>query len=525
TLTITPPANSSEDFTLTVTATSSEDGTTAQTVAELNVNVTGVADTPDLTVADASGVAGVAIPLDISANLTDTDGSESLSITIAGVPTGAILSAGTDNGDGTWTISSDEIANGALDNLTITPPANSDADFALTVTATSSEDGTFATRTQTLNVDVEAAAVADTPTLRVALGTPTTHQGATTYPLEITAALTDTDGSETLSITIAGVPEGATLSAGTHNPDGTWTLTADQLSGLTLTTPRGSPVGQDGFNLSVTATATETVGGDTASTSASIILGSQGNPETIVGSDGNDWIDGRSGQDTINAGAGDDTVIGGEGVDFIDGGAGNDTLVGSQGADTILGGDGDDNIQGGQGDDILIGGAGNDRIDGGLGLDTAVFEGNYRDYTVAINADGTITVTSPNGDVDTLTGIERFQFADMTLTRGDLDGVEDPVLNAGNVTGGEDTAIPLNITAALGDPDETATMTIVIAGVPNGATLSAGTDNGDGTWTLTPDQLKGLAITPPKDFYGEIDLRVTATASEDGTSASRSETL
>ena len=32
--------------------------------------------------------------------------------------------------------------------------------------------------------------------------------------------------------------------------------------------------------------------------------------------------------------------------------------------------------------------------------------------------------------------------------------------------------------------------------LPDGAVLSAGTDNGDGTWTLTPDQLTGLAVTP-----------------------------
>ena len=38
---------------------------------------------------------------------------------------------------------------------------------------------------------------------------------------------------------------------------------------------------------------------------------------------------------------------------------------------------------------------------------------------------------------------------------------------------------------------------IVISGVPDGATLSAGTDNGDGTYTVTADQLEGLTITPP----------------------------
>ncbi|MBM3582395.1 MAG: hypothetical protein FJX37_10590, partial [Alphaproteobacteria bacterium] len=208
-LTITPPANSSDDITLSIVTTTRETLTgheaTNHTASSITVNVSGVADAPDLTVADASGVAGVAIPLDISANLTDTDGSESLSITIAGVPAGAVLSAGTDNGNGTWTLTPAQ-----LSGLTLTPAANSSDDFTLTVKAISSEDGTTATAQQTLNVMVTG--VADAPTVTVANAT-----GAedTAIPLNIAANFADMDGSETHTITIAGVPAGAVLSAGT----------------------------------------------------------------------------------------------------------------------------------------------------------------------------------------------------------------------------------------------------------------------------------------------------------------------
>jgi len=58
----------------------------------------------DLDIEAASGNEDGAIALNIDAALTDTDGSEELSIVIAGVPEGAELSAGTDNGDGTWKI-------------------------------------------------------------------------------------------------------------------------------------------------------------------------------------------------------------------------------------------------------------------------------------------------------------------------------------------------------------------------------------------------------------------------------------
>ena len=55
------------------------------------------------------------------------------------------------------------------------------------------------------------------------------------------------------NLTITGVPAGATLSAGIHNADGSWTLTPAQLAGLTLTS--------DGevqhFTLTVTGAATD----------------------------------------------------------------------------------------------------------------------------------------------------------------------------------------------------------------------------------------------------------------------------
>ena len=70
--------------------------------------------------------------------------------------------------------------------------------------------------------------------------------------------------SDTVSITIAGVPAHATLSAGTSNGSGTWTLTPAQLSGLTLTADDATTA-----NLTVTATNT---GGATASSSKSIAL-------------------------------------------------------------------------------------------------------------------------------------------------------------------------------------------------------------------------------------------------------------
>jgi len=53
-----------------------------------------------------------------------------------------------------------------------------------------------------------------------------------------------------------------------------------------------------------------------------------------------------------------------------------------------------------------------------------------------------------------------------------------------------------------------------VAALPESATLSAGQDNGDGTWSLAPDDLDDLTLTPPQDYNGEFSLQVTATATE-----------
>jgi Ca2+-binding RTX toxin-like protein len=55
---------------------------------------------------------------------------------------------------------------------------------------------------------------------------------------------------------------------------------------------------------------------------------------------GNDLIIGTSGDDNINGGAGDDCILGGDGNDTLNGGAGRDVLLGGPGDDALDGGGG-----------------------------------------------------------------------------------------------------------------------------------------------------------------------------------------
>ncbi|HUT48382.1 MAG TPA: Ig-like domain-containing protein, partial [Alphaproteobacteria bacterium] len=632
-LTITPPADSDVDFTLTVTATSTDGADTADTVDTIDVTVDAVADAPTVTVADVSGVEDTAIALNIASALTDTDGSESLAVTVAGVPAGASLSAGTDQGGGVWTLTPAQLA-----GLTITPPADSDVDFTLTVTSTATETdgGDTADTVDTMTVTVNPAA--DAPTLTVA---DASGDEDTAIALSISSALTDTDGSETLAVTVAGVPAGASLSAGSDQGGGVWTLTPAQLAGLTITPPSDSDVD---FTLTVTATATD--GADTADTVDTIdvtVDAVADAPTLTVTSDvtGNEdrAVDVTVSQPTLDAAvAGTTVIVSGmpagaalnNGVDNGDGtwtvdpadlpglmvtppsGSSADipltvtvngpTMLIETGFDSDADGFSyaDDTFRGtsepGYADGAYGGSAGETgggiQVDlGGIdGVDINGMSGGWsQTFNVPANATGTLTFSyrmTMSGEYESNEYGEVLAAIDGTLmgTGGtdyilhvdgdgggdaDYDGgwrtvtIDLGSLSAGNHTltlGGynnlktfddEDTqvyfddvsltttgqivseavtadieaGIPLTIASALTDTDGSETLAITIAGVPSGATLSAGTDQGGGVWTLTPAQLAGLTIDPADDSDADFTLTVTATSTDGSDTATTVDTI
>ena len=167
------------------------------------VNVAAVADAPSITLQAATGDENATIPLTVS---VDPHGGGVVAVIISDVPAGATLSAGTHNPDGSWTLTI-----GQLNGLTLTPPAHTSGDFNLTITAINTEGNSVASASASLPISIDGVANAPTITIQAASGAEDN-----TVPLTINVAANG-DGNETLSITITGVPAGATLSAGTHN--------------------------------------------------------------------------------------------------------------------------------------------------------------------------------------------------------------------------------------------------------------------------------------------------------------------
>ncbi len=125
--------------------------------------------------------------------------------------------------------------------------------------------------------------------------------------------------------------------------------------------------------------------------------------DTLIGNEGDNYLEGGSGSDTIDGRGGNDLIRGGgvfrghscvhtdvffgfvDDPDQLRGGNGNDTIFGGlklvgrsdcsssdDGGDEILGEAGDDALFGNQGEDDLNGGSGTDELAGGTGQDACV---------------------------------------------------------------------------------------------------------------------------------------------------------
>ncbi len=92
-------------------------------------------------------------------------------------------------------------------------------------------------------------------------------------------------------------------------------------------------------------------------------------------------------------------------------------------ADAVNAGSGDDVINGNGGNDRVQGGAGNDAINGGSGIDMSIYTGTRSNYVAGGTSTGwTLTDSSGRDGRDTLTSVERLQFADGKKLALDLSG-------------------------------------------------------------------------------------------------------
>ncbi|MDW1767653.1 tandem-95 repeat protein [Vibrio sp. Vb2532] len=182
-------------------------------------------DNIEITVADADyqiiGTEDTPVPLDIDAALSDTDGSENLSILIEDVPEGSALSAGVDNGDGTWSLQP-----GELEGLEFIPSADFNGDVTLTVNATSTDVDTGTTATATQDVTIHISPTNDAPEVTGDITAVTAEDNSITLTQEqLLEHAVDIDGDDLSAINLSTNDENATVEM---NEDGSFTITPSE---------------------------------------------------------------------------------------------------------------------------------------------------------------------------------------------------------------------------------------------------------------------------------------------------------
>lgn len=141
--------------------------------------------------------------------------------------------------------------------------------------------------------------------------------------------------------------------------------------------------------------------------------------------------------DVMEGDEGLDTLVGTDGDDFLSGGGGGDLIFGEDGDDELRGNGGRDILVGGFGEDTLVGGAGRDVLIGGpdgdvfvLQRNRAVNEVEQADVILAFQ----VNFVDPNSPIDTIGLTGRLEFDDLILTQSGPDTIVS-IANNGRILG------------------------------------------------------------------------------------------
>ncbi|BCB42218.1 hypothetical protein VagYM19_13450 [Vibrio alginolyticus] len=494
------------------------------------------------------GLQDTAIPLsEIKASLNDTDGSESLKVTLTGLPVGAILSDGSSSITVATIDEELDVTSWALDALTVTPPAGSHDDFTINLKATSTEraNGDSAESNLAINVVVHENLPTETESDIGKTNEDNSLQG--------NVLRNDFDDDNTLMvdhITINGtdyaVGQNVSLTSGTLlvNQDGSYVFEpTEHWSGdvplISYTTNTGATNTLD-INVvavadapAITINVGELVKRDAVDPNHNLATSAIDKTPTE-----NELVAADLGLDDVvqknHSYAG---VMLGDNNDRSD----TDSL--------FVGTDYNDTFYGGGGDDVFIGGGNNDSFYGDDastitdydGRDTVYLTGNFSDYKMTFKDDhgGQVPywILLDNRSIDSVndhTGsddrgdhlyeIERIVFADKVVELKP-DGTYEVL---------QERWIPVDINVDLVDVDgsESLAQTVFVEGLPDGVELyidghAVNQDaNGNYLVTLDANGKVSLDIRVPFDYEGSLEfpLSVTATSVEEANNDAASTT-
>ncbi|WP_214475632.1 VCBS domain-containing protein, partial [Mesorhizobium sp. dw_380] len=529
----------------------------AQTTTTNTAQVFSTANSNAITISDPDNTSH-------TVTLTAANGA----ITLNGT-SGLLFTVGDGTSDGTMTFSGTDAAiNAALNGLSFAPTSGFSGSASIQI-ATS--DAGALTDTDTIAISVNSVNSPNPFTLTTGTDTVfytsgTNNVNGTDATLNNGDKITGGTGTDTLTITDGslgthtfGDGVGNTLltnfeslvliDANSGNHSDTYIFASTFQNNGTLTIDGSGITGQG--DLIVNASA--------VTTGAFNIIGSSGNggDDTLTGGSGNDTINGGAGigADTITGGGGADTLTGGGGADTFTVGSGESkgTTAGSGDAGTIAGYDvitdftttGTNDFLNLPVTNVTGNTAGTDGSDSTLTIggqtvkSHAITNGiitfdDANTFASALTLSSTANVAAVvqylhNNDIATGTGAavafvaniggtaHTYVFEQVGTSQNvandilvDLVGVTLTNISQAHLapagTAGE--AINLGLTNPA---DHIGSVNVTISGVPVGWTLSEGTDNLDGTWSMQTNDVTTLAITTPGNYAGALSLHISQT--------------
>ncbi|WP_322096776.1 hypothetical protein, partial [Pelagibius sp.] len=412
---------------------------------------------PKLTLADAEGLEGAALPLPLALEAAERDAVE---LFLSGLPAGSKLSAGTALADGRWALPA-----AALEGLVLQAPAGVSGIFPLQVEAVAQAPGGDRAQSRGgFELRLLARAVAPKLALADAEGL---EGAALPLPLALEAAERDA-----VELFLSGLPAGATLSAGSAQADGRWAFPAAALEGLVLQAPAGvSGV----FPLQVEAVA-QAPGGDRAQSRGGFelrLLARAVAPKLALADV--EELEGAALPLPLALEAAERDVV----ELFLTGLPDGSKLS-----------------------------AGEALADGRWALPASALDGLVLQAPAGVSGAFPLQVEAvaqaPGGD----RALSRGGFELRLLARAVT-----PKLALADAEGLEGAALPLLLSIEAAERDA---VELFLSGLPAGSKLSAGSAQADGRWALAASALEGLVLQPPAGVSGVFPLQVEAVAQAPG---------
>nr|WP_233217596.1 Ig-like domain-containing protein [Photobacterium sp. GB-1] len=510
------------DIPITITQTSTCNGTKSTTTQHIKIDVVPVVDNIITTTDTTSIIEDTATAINLTVLLGDSvsngqtitgegtsaTGKETINwMTITLAPGGELIgdpAIVAQNPDGSWQV----LDPSRLDELLLKPPHNYSGDLTITVdtniTDKSDSSSQTDTQTKTSSVIINVEPVTDIATMPNTI----TEQGDEDGYIHIVglgAILYDDDGSETISLNLSGVPNGAVMF---YSPDGgttfiqlpntgkSWSFDIAQADSIYIRPPTDF---SGDITLKLDAITNEIGTTEIITSTSEVIIGVNpigddiqfiGVPESLSGDEGESFtipVDIESTETNSN-----ETLF----LEVIFSAAEQTQLAGL------------DKIQIGDQEISII-------KSGDIWIATAIVNSTTLDQLTLFSGDAfgdiTITLKASSIDTDTILGTEITHYGqtvekNISLTLAPMPDAPELNLQYNSVIAKTETTIALNLELSMFNPAPNEQGSIIITGYPSDFAFSAGQAKGNG-WEVAFDDIADLTMTAnsEQDFSLSIE--------------------